>query len=184
MTIEANIERIAVAAERQAVALEGILKANLAGAALVLNDAENQLVGELVESGAVKSEKEKSYAEKRKEEMAAQAKPVEEKKPRGRPPKVKEEPAPAPVEDEEDPFAAEPEPEVEETVTLEDVRKVLVELRTKVGKEKAYAFLREHGKGASCLPGSTSSKEGNGPGELKQELFGAVVKAAKKLLAA
>jgi outer membrane biosynthesis protein TonB len=185
MTIEAILTRFAVAAERQAAALEGILGANVLGAQVVLEAAE-----------AEAEEKSPTYAEQRKAEVKAlkEAK-LEDKpaKPRGRPPgstkkaevKVETPPAPEPeVEaEEEDPFAAEPEVvEPEEEITKEVLRSTMVALRDKVGKEKAYALLRDEGGGASCLPGSTAGKA-NTPGELKPELYAKVVKAARKLLA-
>lgn len=181
MSIEANIERIAVAAERQAAALEGILKTNVMGAQMVLDDVEGTLVGD---SSVTETEKPKSYAEQRKEEVAKDATPVGEKKKPGRPAKPKTETVKEPVKtdtpDDEDPFAAEPVADVAET-TLDEVRKTLVALREKVGKEKAYAFLREHGAGASFLPGSTASGQTD-VGALKPEYFRAVVKAAAKLI--
>lgn len=197
MTIETNLERIATA-------LEGILAAHTDRAGgLPIAD----LTGDLAYASAMTGEQvvpkpakvtkvldaTPSYAEKRKAEVKEEVKAAEpEKKPRGRPvgstkPKVETPPVVEPVvEAEEDPFADSPvieEVETEEEVTLEDLRKVLVEMRTKIGKDKAYAVLRDAGKGASYLPGSTAAGPPGGPGELKPENYAAVVKAARKAMA-
>lgn len=173
MTIETNLERIATA-------LEGILKAQAQPLTMSINDVLASakvtiptVVGDLLP-------KEKSYAETRKAEVKAE--PEKEKRKPGRPKKDEKPVEESPVA-EEDPFAEVP-PELEAKVreiTKDDLRKVMVALRDKVGKDKAYSLLREHGNGATFLPGSTASGVG-GAGELKPEFFLAVVNAAEALI--
>lgn len=193
MTIEAILERLVVAAERQAKALENVALANLQTAGAILDAAERQ-AGELDPAFKQVIENDPpaqpSYAEQRKAEIQAEPEaPKPEAKPRGRPKKVKEEPAPvveAPVvEDEVDPFADAPAvvEEKEEEITVPVLRDTMVALRNKVGKDKAYALLRDFGKGATVLPGSTAANDANGAGVLKPELFAVVVREARKLMA-
>jgi hypothetical protein len=183
MSIELNLERIANA-------LELIAAASLRDPSLLPDSAADEApdVGEA----------ELSYAQKRKAEVAAEPVKTEEKPARrGRPPKVKDTPAPVvetkvePVV-EEDPFAETPvvsaPPEV---ITKETVRDVMVKLRTKLiadlgdaaGKEKAYSLLRQHGNGATTLPGSTAAGATTA-GQLQPEFFASVVTAARAILAA
>lgn len=171
MTIETNLDRIANA-------LEGILRAQLPP--VVVEERQ-----EPVKPAKVKVDAEPTYVEQRKAEVKAEVKPVEEKKPRGRPVGSTKPKEVAPVvepETEEDPFAEAPAEEVEEVADLEAVRAALVAMRTKLGKDKAYTVFRDAGKGASYLPGSSQGAAG-GPGELKPENYAAVIKAAKAAMA-
>lgn len=181
MYIEEVLNSLLAASERQATALEGMLKIQTRGQ---IPDSK------LVDARATPDEP--TYAEKRKAEVKEEVKAAaaaEEKKPRGRPvgsTKPKETPPVVEPETEEDPFAVAEEPvvEAEKPVTLEDLRKVLVDMRAKIGKDKAYAVLRDAGKGASYLVGSTAGgAEPGGPGELKPENYAAVIKAARKAMA-
>lgn len=170
MTIETNLERIATA-------LEGIFKAQALPQIILAEQVTSDK--KYVEDTPLIIEKPKTYAEERKAEVKAEVK-AEPRKP-GRPKKETK-----PVEEpaaEEDPFAEEP-PVVEAKVrdiTKDDLRKLMIALRDKVGKDKAYALLREHGNGATFLPGSTASGAG-GTGELKPDFFLAVVNAAEEAL--
>jgi hypothetical protein len=186
MSIEQNLDRIASA-------LEVLAAATLRDSPqfVMVSDTE----GEVAEQPA----KPKTYAEQRKAEVKAEAAaPVVADKPkRGRPPKNVEPPVEAKVEEpvveaseETDPFAeTAEEPEVEE-ITPEVLRKTMVDCRKHLmatlgdqkGKDKAYAILREHGNGASVLPGSTAAGA-DATGVLKPEFYAAVVKAARKAMA-
>lgn len=186
MSVDKFLERLATASERQADALEGLLQ-------LQLSQGNPQPVEAEV--------REPTYAEQRKAEVkaeaaAAKAPDPEPAKKRGRPAgsknAAKEEVKPEVVEPEveEDPFAEPSEPEAEEEVNLETVRKALVDMRKFVvskhgeqkGKELAYSLLRDAGKGASYLPGATGAGPAGGPGELKPANYAAVVKAAKAVI--
>lgn len=198
MSIENLLERLVTANERQALALARIAQANEAAQGVFTSaKAEVEAQREAIPEVEKDVETEPSYAEKRKAEVAAEAKAAKEaeKKPRGRPPKEKVvEPVKAadPVVEDADPFA-ESEPEPQEEITMDTVRTTLVAVRKFLvakhgdvkGKEIAYAMLRDHGKGASYLEGSTAAgATPGGPGELKKSNYAAVVKAARALIAA
>lgn len=170
MTIEALLERIAVALEQRNAAS--------------LIPAEVQIA------------ETKSYAEQRKEEVRKEAGGERPRGPQALPktvlkgPKEKE-PAKAPEPKKEEPtddFLETPAAEPPKAVTIDEVRAALVkfradktkELGAEKAKELAVNLLAKHGNGASVLIGSAAAKMPDGsdhPGLLKPEFYAAVLKA-------